>query len=401
MRLGVDLFCLQERSSGERGIGRFTRGLLRSLLAAPGAPIPLAPDSQVIGYVVSNKRIFDLPRSPQMQLRPLLRTLPTQHNHSDSLDRLIAAEGNPDDLDALITASPLQGVVRAHAHAPPRLAIWYDTIPERFPETHLRNEGAWRVYRETLATLRTYEAVLTLSEHARGDLIESHHFPAERVTRIGCGVDPAFRPALDYTERHADAAIVSDLFGEDLRGDFVLNVGGLDERKGSRRLIEAFALLPPEMRDRYRLVFAFDADPIRRGELVKAGRAAGLADGTVLTTAWIGDRQLVALYRQAALMAFPSTYEGFGLPIAEAMACGCPCLAGNNSSQPEAAQGGAWLVDADDVGDIAEGLETLLDDAELLADMAKAGPGLAAYHNWGDVARRTLAAIESVTGVAA
>jgi glycosyltransferase involved in cell wall biosynthesis len=160
----------------------------------------------------------------------------------------------------------------------------------------------------------------------------------------------------------------------------VLHVGAHDERKNSATLIDGFADAFPGGD----VMLAFTRKP---GVLPPGGIVVDARD----------DATLVALYRGAALVAVPSTYEGFGLPLLEAMACGAPVLAARAGSLPEVGgDAAAWVDDAHDPGAWAERLRALLDDDAALAALARRGSERAAVFSWDRCTAQTLTVLGTV-----
>jgi alpha-1,3-rhamnosyl/mannosyltransferase len=175
----------------------------------------------------------------------------------------------------------------------------------------------------------------------------------------------------------------------------VLAVGTLEPRKNLPRLIAAWTRLPEELRSAHALALVgprgWDDE-----EVLAAARAAG-----VRLLGRVGDAQLHALYANATAFAYPSLYEGFGLPVLEAMAAGAPVLTSLSSSLPEVAGDAALLVDPRDTAAIAAGLERLLRDAGLRERLRVAGRARAAAFSWERTARETHALLAQLASTRA
>jgi glycosyltransferase involved in cell wall biosynthesis len=169
---------------------------------------------------------------------------------------------------------------------------------------------------------------------------------------------------------------------------YVLCVAGADPTKNVETLVEAFARLPLPLRDAHDLVLAGDFR--RRADLQERVRQVGLQKQTVFTGV-VSDDRLIRLYQQAVLFVFPSLYEGFGLPVLEAMACGCPVISSNASSLPEVTGDAAVLVNPSDVEDLARQMERALSDSALRRDLRQRGLKQAAQFSWDRTARETVA----------
>lgn len=235
-------------------------------------------------------------------------------------------------------------------------------------------------------SVRRADALIADSRHTAHDLNEQWQVPLERITVVQGGVDHAqFRPVNDPQQ----LAAVRQRYGLGER-PYILALSRLEPRKNFVRLIEAFAAARAEARLPHQLVIGG-----RKGWLYESIFARvqelGLAED-VLFPGFITDADLPALYSGAAFFAYPSLYEGFGLPIVEALACGVPVLTGDNSCLPEAGGPGAIYVRAEDVGSIAEGIVRLGTDAALRTRLAAAGQEHAAHFTWERSAQQLLSA---------
>jgi glycosyltransferase involved in cell wall biosynthesis len=175
----------------------------------------------------------------------------------------------------------------------------------------------------------------------------------------------------------------------EVRRPYVLATGTLEPRKNLPRLISAFASLPEQLRAGRQLVLA-GAPGWETADTFAHLRAHA---GLVRTLGYVPDEDLPALYRGADVFCYPSLYEGFGIPVLEALRCGTPVLTSNRSSMPEVAGDAARFVDPDDVADIASGLAELLGDAALRERLAREGLLRAQRFTWENTARAVLQAL--------
>jgi glycosyltransferase involved in cell wall biosynthesis len=204
----------------------------------------------------------------------------------------------------------------------------------------------------------------------------------ERLRHVPWGMT-----AVDVADEEVDA--VRRRFG--ITGRYVLSVGTLEPRKNLPRLLEAFARLP---QDDVTLVVV---GPDGWGETL-AGRAEPLRHRLRLT-GFVPRSQLAPLYRGAAVVAYPSLWEGYGLPVAEALGAGAPVVTSAGTATEELVAGGAGIaVDPTDVDAIAGAISQVLDDDELAESLRKAGRERAAVTTWEDTAALTIAAYEEVLG---
>jgi glycosyltransferase involved in cell wall biosynthesis len=278
----------------------------------------------------------------------------------------------------------------------------HDLIPLLLPAYRggLRQQAyTWLVSR----TARRADRVLTDSQASRQDIVQHLRIPAERVHAVLLAADERFRPVSDPLElaRVRERYALPGGRGDPAPTDrFILYLGGFDVRKNVAGLVRAYArwaqrevpLLPrsgtsfsiPHLVIAGQLPTAdtpFNPDPRRMAA------EAGIAD-QVHFTGWVDEADKPALFSLASLFVFPSLYEGFGLPVAEAAACGAPVLTSNRSSLPEAAPD-ALVVDPEDVDALAAAM------AQALQAPRSAPPGL--HRTWRDVAQETLAALKELS----
>lgn len=258
----------------------------------------------------------------------------------------------------------------------------HDLAFERFPALFPRG---WRwLYRAGLrAAAHRADAILVPSESTADDVIRGSSVDPTRVHVTPLA--PTLAPAGE------DGHAVLDRLG--VPTPFVLSVGTLEPRKNLVRLVRAYRQVAPDVP--HALVLAGPAGwhPVElEAELGRGG------PGTIVRTGPVRDADLAALYRSADAFAYVSLYEGFGLPVLEAMAAGTPVVASETSSIPEVAGDAALLVDPEDVGAIADALARVLGDHGLADDLRGRGLDRAAAYTWERTARATLDVYRHVVG---
>ena len=268
----------------------------------------------------------------------------------------------------------------------PMVITLFDLHWLRFPElfsplrlAYLRRALTW--------SARKAEAILTISENSKKDLIKLLGIPEEKITVTYPGLDPIFEKA-PSPEEHA---ALRKTFG--LGDKFILFVGQLHRRKNALGLIRAFQLLKEQGPLEYQLVLAGgegDGSTEIRDYIRQQPR------GEIIVTGCIPDEAIRTLYHQAACLVYPSFYEGFGLPVLEAMACGCPVITSNVSSLPEVAGEAALLIDPYRIETITTALVSLLTNPDLSPSLIQKGLGQARRFTWEAAARKTLAVFEKV-----
>jgi glycosyltransferase involved in cell wall biosynthesis len=334
----------------------------------------------------------------------------------DLLDQVLvrpdlpAVSGHDPVLDSVLTSSPrwdrAGGVF--HALSPfdigtPVREVWpreasrsgrrlvvtvYDLIPELFPDTYLVDPGLRRRYRARRELIRAADLVMTLSASAADDVADLLGIPDDRLTVVGAACSEAFSPGAGDGR---DLAMAQSQLPGLGRHPVVYN-GAVEPRKNMDALVTAFAHLPAAVRRHRQLVLVCRLEPLERNHYEVLGRNLGLGEGELLLTGKVSDPALVHLYRSAELVVFPSLYEGYGLPVAEAMACGAPVVASGTSSLGELVDPEATF-DPYDTHDLTRAIERGLVDQtfrqRLLRWSARTRP------TWTDVAERAAAAYRS------
>jgi glycosyltransferase involved in cell wall biosynthesis len=250
-----------------------------------------------------------------------------------------------------------------------------------------------RAYLEDVVprSVRRADFIIADSENTRNDLVVLMGVPTSKVAVVPGGVEERFKPVTDAEQlgRVRQHLGIGD-------APFILAIGVLEPRKNLNRLMDAFAMVK------------------QRGsapsdlKLVLAGGKGWLFDGIfehhdaspirndIVLPGFVPDALLPAMYSAADVFAFPSLYEGFGLPILEAMACGTAVVASRTSCLPEVAEGAAILIDPNDVGAIANALEQIMTDGPLRADLIARGRERAALYTWQAAAERLLEVYQRV-----
>ena len=227
-------------------------------------------------------------------------------------------------------------------------------------------------------SVKRADQIIAVSESTKRDLIELYQTPESKITVLYEGVDPIFKPT-------PNPAIRSQY---DLGpAPYIFSISTIQPRKNYQRLIQAFAALPAE----FNLVIA--GGPGWLYDSIYAAADQPNVRGRVKFIGFVPDADLPALYTEAAAFAYPSLYEGFGLPLLEALACGTPTLTSNVSCLPEVAGGAAVLVDPFDVDSIAEGLKQTLAQRDHLRPI---GFARAAQFKWNEIANDLLALYKSI-----
>lgn len=263
------------------------------------------------------------------------------------------------------------------ALSPAKLVLTiHDLSYELYPETFSRSR-AW-LLKATRYCAKQAAAIIVVSESTRHDLERLYGIPREKIHVVYNAAADHFRPATDPQALKG----VREKYG--LRDRYILSVGAQQPRKNIRRLMEAYQAARQQP--------GFDAQLVLVGP--PAWGDVALPQGTdrdaIRWTGYVPDADLPLLYSGAVAFAYPSLYEGFGLPVLEAMACGVPVLTSNRSSLPEIAGDAAAYVDPERTASITEMLVRLTADGALQNTLRQKGLQRARQFSWQKAAQQTL-----------
>jgi len=283
---------------------------------------------------------------------------------------------------------PLRAFPRNHQGRTACVINIHDLIPLIFPKATPRalKTKFSPLYRWLMkeVTARS-NLIITGSKSSLNDIINLLHCRPERIVTIPDGVSVRFHPA--------KADILPSQDPRHLRRKkIILWVGRQDPYKNLTGLIEAFSMLRKNYRGPLELRLVGPADS-RYPEASRRVVVLGLADAV----SWVGHisaSELVGEYQNANVFVMPSYYEGFGLPVLEAFACGTPVICSNKSSLPEICGSAAVQVDPKDITGICDAMHRVLTDSRLAGDLAERGLQQAARFNWQETAKKTILAYE-------
>lgn len=234
----------------------------------------------------------------------------------------------------------------------------YDVVWLRYPET-MDAKNLQRITQDIHYSIDRSDRIVTISESTKRDLVELLHIPAEKIVVAPPGVDQAI-----FQRNYSKVQLQQIRDKYSLPSHYILYMGTLEPRKNIERLVQAFALLRQNASlQRYKLVLAgkkgWQYDSIFQ-QIAQHG-----LQQEVICTGYVDETDKAALYQQADLFVFPSLYEGFGMPVLEAMAAGVPVLTSNVSSLPEVAGDAALLANPLHIEDLSAKMQQLLTDQPL------------------------------------
>jgi glycosyltransferase involved in cell wall biosynthesis len=374
MRIGIDITSAVRQGAG---IGRFTRELIRAYLALdlPHEHVLFAATGGLPRSTTEPRRAYITQIAQARHLKVRICNLRVLSD--DWLHRLWHRARLPVPIEALIGRVDLfhepDFVLPPTLPRTPTVLTVHDLTFIRDAESALPKLRRY-LNRVVPRSVARATHILADSIATQNDLVELFGAPPEKITAIYGGVDGRFAPVRDPIRLTAVRAKY-DIGPE----PFILGLGTLQPRKNYQRLVQAFSELRPLTSD-LRLVIAGGKGWLYDGIFSEVKRL-GL-EGRVLFPGFVDDDDLPALYSAAELLAYPSLYEGFGLPVLEAMACGTPVATSNTSSLVEVGGDAALLVEPTNVAAIADAIRRILTDADLRQALVAGGFDQARRFTW-------------------
>lgn len=391
MKIGVDLKPFNTGSK-YRGIGVYSRELINELINYESIHEfhylniyqeydgdPQMNEKCFLHQYYSGPKIIDVGE------RQLFRDVTTQGVIEGAVKHFIEKS----DIDVMLFTSPteygnmyvaewFQGVFK--------VGILYDLIPLMFPEQCLFDTTFAADYEQSLKFLQDMDLLLAISQSAKEDAIRLLGIPEERIVVIYAGIDKEYKKN--------DRINIKELKSRYQISDaFIMFAGGIDFKKNIDGLITAYAKCGKSVTNRYQLVIVGKTASDVIEHYMQIARDNDVEE-RVICTGFIPKEDLIALYNITDLMVFPSLYEGFGLPVIEAMACGARVITSNVSSLKEIADGYATLISPGTVKSITNGILDVLEHPVDTLKKADIAAEYAKSYTWKKTALAALTAIE-------
>ena len=260
----------------------------------------------------------------------------------------------------------------------------HDLSFEHIPETFKRR--SWMQMRLTVRrTARSASHILTDSEYSRQDILRTYGLPPERVTTTPLAASSRFKPVNDRQ--------VLEKYG--ISGDYILAVGSIQPRKNIARLIRGYTRMLSQHPDNAPGLVIVGKRAWLFEDTIRAA-AVSSANDKILFTGYVPESDLAALYTGALCFAYPSFFEGFGIPLLEAMRCGAPTITSDRTCFPEVVGDASLIIDPFDEYSIADGLWRMTSDAALREELRSRGFVQSSLFDWRQTARLTLGVYEKV-----
>ncbi|MDQ6910453.1 MAG: glycosyltransferase [Actinomycetota bacterium] len=386
MRVGIDYRILAVGPGLiNRGMPRFTQQQLAAVLDIDDASeyVLLCNPGTDLDLIRG-----DIRAAPNVEIRVLTPTSAIEPSDATALERAEVYQQWIRDLgiDVFHATTPFnfEQPLLTDFDACPMVATLYDLIPLIFPDRYL---AGWdELYMRGVGFLTRASRLLAISESAREDANLRLAYPTEKINVAFPVADECFGPLSPEDGRRALRALRNRVRVPE---QCVLAVSHMHHTKNIDNLLRGYALLSDRVRARLPLVMACNLDAGGVRHVRSVATRLGVGDDLVLT-GMVSDEELAGLYNSAAVFVHASRYEGFGLPVVEAMQCGTPVVTTTASSLPEVAGDAAILVDPEDPKGFALAMETVLDDPDLAEAMRQRGFAQARKFNTDRLARVTL-----------
>ncbi|MES2142200.1 MAG: FkbM family methyltransferase [Pseudomonadota bacterium] len=401
MRIIIDLQSAQGISRN-RGIARYSLELSKALIRqASMHEFYLLLNANCSNTIESVRNIFKN-LIPQKQIKVFETPKKISGHDHKNYWRIQASEKIREHFldslapDIVYISSPFEGWIDdapisiGHLnHNYLTVSTLYDLIPFIYPDFYIKNSGAPHFFVKKMQFLKQLDFLLTISDSTSREAIELLSFPSDRIANCSVGVDNKFMSCAKSGEK------LHELREYGIKREFIFYIGGFDFRKNVRSLVEAFSLLPAELRKKYQLVIIVTSAESTIAHFAYAFCTHfKLSSDEVIFINYVPEDKLIILYSLCSLFVFPSLHEGFGLPIIEAMACGAPVISSNVSSMPEATGCPEALFDPKTPQTIAKKITEVLTNKDFQNFLKEHGEKHAKKFTWENTAKKALQVLE-------
>lgn len=371
MKIGIDLIPLKTYSV-TRGIGKYSYDLVKAIIHA----------DRVNRYFLYNvpRQLFN-----HFQLENVTNAeSAAQPCDTDSLDLFIFTSIFELDYDIL----PDPDEIRCK-----KAVIMFDLIPVLFWEHYIAciPDSFVSQYFTRLAFVSQFDLIFAISTTTKNDLVDILEIPREKIIVIYSGLSECF-----HVERSNSKQVQQIKLKYGITRDYLLSTPAFDFRKNIFGIFESFSNLSSDLIEDLDLVLVCTLTPFQKSTLLNMWKDLKLPSDHLILTNYIPTNDLVVLYDGAKMFVFPSFYEGFGIPVLEAMSRECPVVASNVSSLPEVCENAALLVNPYNSWEISSAMDTILRNENVSKTLSALGYEQCQNFSWKKVAQRTLMEFERI-----
>lgn len=259
------------------------------------------------------------------------------------------------------------------------IATAHDLIPWLFESEYINGSPFDRkaFYKNIINTYKKADHIIAISEATKSDFVKYIGIDEKKISVVYLGYDSKIFLKRDLKFN------LQNTYSK----NFFLYAGGFDPRKNIKLLLKSFSMVKNQVQEK--LILAGKMTDQEKKQVITWNKELGISQDVTIT-GYISDLQLVELYNQATAFVFPSKYEGFGLPLLEAMACHCPVITSNVSSMPEITQGAALLINPEDEYSLSKALIKITHDNILRDTLIEKGKFQISRFSWRECANKTL-----------
>ncbi|MGY2339210.1 glycosyltransferase family 4 protein [Pseudomonas sp. SDO5532_S415] len=398
MRIVIDLQGAQSESR-YRGIGRYSLSLALAMARNAGEhEIWLALNSRMpesipdiiaafSGLIPESRiRIFDVPND--------INPSPWLARASEVVRETFLSTLEP---DAVVVSSLFEGYrsnavtsIGAIPASHQTAVVLYDLIPYMNKEVYLPTFDLQDYYYRKIDWLKNADTLLAISDSSRQEAVTQLGMDGSKIANISAAIGDQF--IRDKHDLNKSLLVLERLR---IKSEFILYApGGFDPRKNFGRLLEAYSKLPASLKDKHQLVIVSKLQPQQKMELLALAKKYRVKPTELVLTGYVSESDLASLYSLTKLFVFPSTHEGFGLPVLEAMACGAAVIGSNCSSIPEVIGFADALFDPLSTQSITAKMAKALESEAFHARLVESAAEQVAKFSWDDSAKKAIAALE-------